>query len=197
MRSDVDSIYRPPESDVERPPEWEGEFGSLERAIHGDFSLDIGEVMSEAWALTRGSKGVILAGYAVYYLVFSAATQAVSAVVDAGGGGQPGLLDFALQMGSGLVVYLIMAGIMIYAIKRSVGDASAGFLDIFSCLPMVLATFGLWLLGTLATTLGFLLLVLPGIYLSVAYALALPVLVDKRIYCRNSQGELVCLDVSR
>ena len=25
----------------------------------------------------------------------------------------------------------------------------------------------------------------------------LPVLVDKRIYCRNSQGELVCLDVSR
>ena len=96
MRPDLDPIYRPPESNVERPREWDGEVGSLEGAIRGDFSLDIPEIMSEAWALTRGSKGVILAGSLVFYLVTLSVGWAMSAAIGVEAGDIA--LGFSIQM---------------------------------------------------------------------------------------------------
>ncbi len=57
MTSD-DSVYRPPGGPPERSAS--GTARSLEAAMAGDYRLDLGSILSEAWTLTNGSKTVIL-----------------------------------------------------------------------------------------------------------------------------------------
>ena len=183
MTSD-DSIYRPPESSLSVPIESEGSFGSLAKGVNGDFEFAIGDVLSEAWDLTNGSKGVLLGGLAIFYgisIAFSLLSLAITGV-------EPDSVDFAAQ-GLGFAIrtvgtvigYPIMAGIFLYAIKRASGDGSASFGDIFGPFDRFLPILGLMLLQSLLIIVGMLFLILPGIYLAVSYTLALPLLVEKDV----------------
>ena len=183
MTSD-DSIYRPPESSLRVPIESDGSFGSVESGLNGDFEFVIGDVLSEAWDLTNGSKGVLLGGLAIFYgisIVFSLVALAITGV-------EPDSTDFAAQglafairtVGS-VIGYPIMAGIFLYAIKRASGDGSASFGDVVGPFDRFLPILGLMLLQSVLIIAGALFLILPGIYLAVSYSLALPLLIEKEM----------------
>jgi len=72
----------------------------------------------------------------------------------------------------------ILVGIMILAI-RVARDESVEIKDIFYYYPQVLFLLGAYLLVLFATILGFVFLILPGIYLSVSYIFTLSLVADK------------------
>lgn len=182
MTSD-DSIYRPPESLLSVPMEREGKFGSVERALDGDFEFAIGDVLTEAWDLTNGSKGVLIGGFAVFYglsilssllsVAIGAGTSETDVTAQAAGA--------AVSILGTVLGYPIMAGMFLYSIKRASGDSSAAFRDVFGSFNRILPILGLMLLQSLLIVVGLLFLLLPGIYLAIAYSLALPLLIEKEM----------------
>jgi uncharacterized membrane protein len=177
-----DSIYRPPESSLDIPISREANFGSVERALNGDFDFEIGDVLSQAWDLTKGSKGVLIGGVAISYgisLVASLLSVAISGGETSDTGA--GIAGLAIQIFGATLGYPIMAGMFLYVIKRAAADPSASFGDLFGSFGRFLPILGLMLLEFVLIVVGLLLFVLPGIYLAVAYSFALPLLVEKRM----------------
>lgn len=140
--------------------------------------------LGEAWRKTKGVKGAIWAGSAILYLVML--------VLVAGGTWllpefNPSVPDVAAI--SSNIIYQILvdglsvlftAGLLVVGIRHVAGKPVSWNM-VFDGFPMaakiVLAT----ILQTLLITIGFLLLVLPGIYLAVGYALTLPLIVDRQM----------------
>jgi hypothetical protein len=187
MSSD-ESVYRAPESSLARSST--GDRRSLDDAIAGRYDFQLGEVLSEAWDLTNGSKGVILGAIAIS-LGVNIATQAVTLLGEADDSGLLLLLGLVISLAANAVIYTINGGVFLYAIKRAAGDETASFDDVLSCFNLIVPIFGLMLLSGLLTVLGFFLLVLPGIYLAVAYLLALPLKVERGLAIWD------CLETSR
>ncbi len=154
--------------------------GSIETALAGDYDFEIGAMLTEAWEKTDGVKlpfNIALSIYGVAYLL---------AVI-----GIPFVLSgFTLEFtgfanGVGMVLnmalcYPIMAGVMMMGVHRAAGRELdyAMSLEYF---PMLLPIFVLMLAMMVMLMLGFLLLIIPGIYLSVAYMFALLLVLDKKM----------------
>lgn len=144
---------------------------------------EIGAVLSEAWALSNGFKATFWGGFLIY--------MGVAIVV----GIVMGLISVGVAMVSseatvvvavlGQVIQLVitaplMAGLFMLGIKRAAGQPVNAFM-LFNYFPKTLPLFLAYLLMILLVIIGFVLLVIPGIYLTLAYALALPLLVDKNL----------------
>jgi hypothetical protein len=179
MSNEADSIYQPPTANLERPGASRADAGSLQRGIDGDFTLDVQAVLTEAWALTRGSKGAIIGGAVIAYgisLVSGLASAAVTGSDPAAGANVASVL---ITIAGYVIPYPIWAGIFMYAIRRAAGEDDVLFGDIFAYFPRLPALVGLYVLQTALIALGFVLLVLPGIYLTFAYYFSTPLLLDK------------------
>lgn len=158
-------------------------YGSIEKAISGDYEFSIGEVISEAWARTRGSKWTIHLAFLYAFLVmmglmiaFAFLSTLLIEVTQAPSGNVA--LSLIMQLGLNLIMLPMMAGIMILGIKRSV-DApirAGSVFDYFSKMIPLLLTM---ILMSIMIIIGFMLLILPGIYLSVAYYMAIPLMAEK------------------
>ena len=167
MTTDVgaDAIYRPPESQLEGPASGGGEFGSVAKGLGGDFHFSISEILSEAWALTDGSKGAIVGGFAIYMAIsivangLSIAVGGIDPGADAGASRE--LLAIGIQTLGLVLVYPLMAGIMLSSIKRAAGDPSASFSDNFACYDRTFSIIVLMIVQTLLIFAGFLLLIIP------------------------------------
>jgi uncharacterized membrane protein len=176
----VSDIYRPPASDVARP-EVLRTGGSVERALAGDFEFEPLEVLQEAWRLTDGVKLIFLVGMVAAVVATLAVQFLVMRVMPtpSGLGGLivTGLLTGTLQL---LVVGPIYAGIFVVAAWHSAGRTVA-MSDLFAHFDKTARIFGVMMLGSLLSYVGFALLILPGIYLTVAYIMALPLVAEKNM----------------
>ena len=56
--------------------------GSLERAVKGDYSFRVGEILSEAWERVNGAKLKIIAAMFIYVVIASIATAVVTFFLD-------------------------------------------------------------------------------------------------------------------
>ena len=165
--------YSSPASDPWIPPSARG--GSIEAALNGESQWDIGQVMSEAWQMLSGFKGAYWAGLLVYFLVSFAVSIAFGLIA-----GDSQVLVFLGEWVATFVTMPILAGLYMIAIRHAVElpvDASQVFVYFEKIVPLFL----LFVLLTILTTLGFILLVLPGIYLAVAYFLAVPLMLEKEL----------------
>lgn len=176
MTSD-DSMYRAPSSSLSRPSE--GSARSLDDAIAGNFSFEIGAVLSEAWALTSGSKSVLLGAMAIS-LGVSMANQGVTVMAGSSESALLSILAFVVSLGSMAVSYAISGGATLYAIKRAGGDESASFDDVLAGFGMIVPIVGLMILYVILLMLGLLLFLLPGIYLAVGYMLAIGLKMERK-----------------
>jgi hypothetical protein len=158
--------------------------GSLERGVAGDYPLVLGEVISEAWGRINGNKGTIWAALLMYMavvflvslvlgLVFGAPPAPAEGVAASASSG-----DLLEQLLIALLVTPIWVGIIFLGVAIA-SDRSAKSTSIFSWYGMTVKLFITYLLMGVMIMLGMLLLVLPGIYLAVAYQLALPLVADK------------------
>lgn len=176
------SIYRPPSAGLERAGPTGGDWGSIDRAVAGEVPFEIGPILSEAWERTGGSKGVVMAGVLLVYAI-SLGLGVASTLLQATDpeSGAASAAAFLLNLASVFVTYPLTAGILIYGVRRAASDPEAGFGDLLSCLPLALPLVGLYLLQGLLTVVGLLLLVLPGIYLAIAYSYGVLLLAERRL----------------
>jgi len=146
----------------------------------GAFSLS--EVISEAWAKTKGAKGAIWAGTAVMYGVILVIVGGGTLLLPPLGGGQAnatGMVGNVLfQVVIDVLSVLFAAGLLFMGMRQAAGKSISWqmiFNGFSGAAQIILAA----LLQFILVSLGFLLLVLPGIYLVVGYALTIPLIIDK------------------
>ena len=160
--------------------------GSLERAVNGDYDFSVSEILSEAWEKVSGTKLKIVGAMFIYIIIAGLVTGIISLFLDA----QPYYdADLLIQ---GIAVDTIVGWIASpVTIPLSLGLLLLGYAranneelridTIFNYYivvwPLVFASISI----TILTYIGFALLVIPGIYLSIAYSFTLPLIVDKKL----------------
>lgn len=158
---------------------------SIEEALSRGYDFSIGGLLSESWGLLKGTKGIILGGFIVFYIamfVIAFVLGMGTALLGLAGGEDSMGMMIASQIVSTLVItaltYPFMAGLMMIGIRRAAGQPLS-FNEIFShfgrAVPLIITA----LVMTLLVYLGMLLLLIPGIYLSIAYLLAIPLVVER------------------
>jgi hypothetical protein len=175
VTDDARNPYAPPNAPLEKPVEIDAG-GSIEDAIAGRYDFTIGEVMGEAWDLLHGFKGAFWGAALVVFILPIIASIVMNAVAARlYGAPLPFLLN---QLVSGLLGALLTpltVGLWVIAVRRAAGLPNS-FAMAFVGLGRIPVLVGAGLLTVFLTYLGFALLVIPGIYLSLAYGMALPLL---------------------
>jgi uncharacterized membrane protein len=176
----MSDIYSAPQANLSQPVSI-GEYGSLERGIAGDYQFSIGEVLSEAWGKTKGSKTNIWLGGLIYFavlIVISAIFGIAGFMVKAAGPGAVITLEIIKQIATMAIGLPMAMGLFVMGIRRSVGVAITPGL-VFHYFPKILPLAVTALLMYLMMGLGLILLILPGIYLMIAYSSAQALVAEK------------------
>jgi len=132
--------------------------------LRRNVEIDIGAAVKRGWELVMANVNVLV--------VATVLTWAINAG-----------LSFipVIRYGGGVIIGSVLhAGLMMMFIRRirgervELGDLFAGF---NFAVPLIIAG----LLMTALTVVGFLLCILPGIYLAVSYIFVLPLIIDKKL----------------
>ena len=157
--------------------------GSLQEGVATPYDFTISEVFQEAWQRTSGFKAPVLAAVLIIFFALAAISFGIILLMGFFDMIDPALatiltsaFNFIISMAS----YPLCAGILMMGLYRSV-DAAVEFNMAFAyfsySLPIIIAAF----FSSLLVVLGFMLLVLPGIYLSIAYIFTLPLIIEKEM----------------
>lgn len=165
--------YRRPASDLSTGPASPG--GSIEAALAGESYWETGQVMGEAWRILSGFKGAYWAGLLVYFLVSFAVSLAFALIA-----ADDPIMMFLGEWAASFVTMPILAGLYMIAIRHAV-DLPVDASQVFVYFDRIVPLFLLFLLLSILITLGLVLLVLPGIYLAVAWFFAVPLMVEKKL----------------
>lgn len=175
--------YAAPASDLQRQPDNGSQVPSIEEALARGYDFSISSLISESWAKVKGTKGIIIGGFLVFYVVMMLATFVLGAVFGIFGAMGDSFAtiiigEIAISVLASALAYPFMAGINMLGIRRA-ADQPLSFNEIFShfgrTVPLMITAIVMMLL----IYLGMLLLVIPGIYLAVAYMLAIPLVVER------------------
>jgi hypothetical protein len=167
--------------------------GTLERGLSGDYRIGIGATLSEAWRLTRGFKRTCLTGLAALALAVFALWLVVTVIEQRFGNA---LLDnemlegLVVQLAFVAVIYPFLIGPVMMGVRRAVGLPVSARMA-FGYMNVAGAVIVASLLIALLSLIGTVMLILPAVYLTVAYALFVPLIADRRL------GPWVAMEVSR
>jgi hypothetical protein len=174
--------YAAPSSSLQQAPSG-SQAPSIEQALSRGYDFAIGELLSEAWQRVKGTKGIIIGGFLVFYAVmfvvsfvlggmlgiFGALSESPAAVM---------VGELVIGVLASALAYPFMAGINMIGIRRA-ADQPISFNEIFShfgrTVPLVITAVVMMLL----IYLGMFLLIIPGLYLAIAYMLAIPLVVER------------------
>lgn len=176
----MSDIYQAPASELTRAQDTTDIEAALARASAGDFEFRPIEIIGESWGLLSGAKLPIVIGIiAIYGLSFVIQVGAAFLfTADPANIGMTLAGTFGSMILQIAVTTPIAGGLMYMALRRaSGGDVSIR--DLGSQFHRTGALILTGLLSTLLTYVGMLLLIIPGIYLMVAYLQAIPLVVDK------------------
>lgn len=175
--------YAAPASNLQEPTVG-SQVPTIAEALGRGYDFNIGDLISEAWQRTKGTKGIILGGFVIYYVAILVITTILGLVfgfvgLEAEEGGATLVVSQLLigLIGSALT-YPFLAGIMMTGIRRA-ADQPLNFNEMFSYFGLALPLIVTALIMMVLMYVGLLLLVIPGIYLSVAYMLAIPLVVER------------------
>jgi hypothetical protein len=145
----------------------------------GGYDFAIMDVIREAWEKTSGVKGTLWGGFIVMSLIILALSTVMGILVSfSGGGSAAAALSMAMQMTVTVAMYPLMTGVIMIGIRRAV-DLPVDYKMVFGyfgyLLPIIISA----VLTSIMTTLGFLLLIIPGMYLSLAYVMVWPLIVER------------------
>ncbi len=173
----MSDVYQTPESDVAIQSGVDNsEYGSIEDAINGNYKFEIGEVISEAWEKTSGAKLTLILSFIIAIVV-----QLVVMFV---GGMIIGALDLGVagaiihQIIVMLIIMPINMGVFLLGVKRSV-NAPMEISSIFGHFGKALKLLITAIVMQILVMIGFILLVIPGIYLAIAYCMTMILVIEK------------------
>jgi hypothetical protein len=175
MTNEPVNPYDPPKAalDVAAPM---GASGSLEDAVAGRYDFTIGEVMSEAWGLVKGFKAPFWGAAIIAYAVFFVLLMVWGGISAALFGRQQNAVAAGVVNGLiGALLWPLFIGLFAMGVRRAAG-LPVSFSMAFAYFNKAPVVIGAGLLTTLVTYVGFALLIIPGIYLSIAYLMTMPLL---------------------
>ncbi|MCP4332567.1 MAG: hypothetical protein GY785_07900 [Gammaproteobacteria bacterium] len=191
----MDDIYSTPESDLAQSHPSVHGGGNVEDAIAGNIEVNMLETLGEAWRDLKGFKLkchiATIIWFAVYLVALVISIPVVFGLEAMGADENSAAMVASLvQLIAIAVTMPMMVGITIMGIRHSQRKPiSAGsVLNYFHRAPGAILWYFLY---TLLVILGYLLLILPGIYLSFAYMFSLPLMIEK------DMGAWQALEVSR
>ena len=151
-------------------------------ALRPDFT--VGGVMKDAWNKVKGIKGAVWAGSAVMYLILIVIAAGGSMILPSSELEVETLASYipsALFQFITQALYMIfMGGLFFMGIRRVAGDG-VSWKMIFHGFSFTGKIVVVTILQSILITIGFIFLILPGIYLTVGYAMAIPLIVDKNL----------------
>jgi hypothetical protein len=188
-------IYATPTADVTPRVNSARAGGNIDAAIAGDIEVSMLQTLGEAWRGLEGFKLKCHIAMSIWFLAYLLAIL-ISLPVFFGlaalGADQAtaSMIGSFVQLAATSATMPMMVGITILGIRHAQGKpvAAGSILNYLQRAPAAI----LWyLLMTLMISLGYLLLILPGIYLSFAYMFSLPLMIEKDL------GAWSALEVSR
>lgn len=158
----------------------EEEEEEAEQSDSPDFS--IGDVLKEAWQKTKGAKGAVWGGLAVmYFIIFGLIFGVSFGLQQTAVGLDPAMaigINAGLQLVTSCFSVIFTGGIMLIGVRRA-SERRVSWKMVFAGFSKALSIIIALILQTVLVLIGFCLLILPGIYLSVGYALTLPLILEK------------------
>lgn len=146
-----------------------------------DYDFDIIEIIKAGWERIDGVKAQFVAGFAIYVVIAIIVQILLGFVFPQGTSEDPNFLN---QQIVGILAYPvlmpILAGIIMMAIKYSRAE-EIEYKTVFNYYHLLGKLAFAGVLIYILTLIGIMLLILPGIYLSVAYAFTVPLIVDKNM----------------
>lgn len=142
----------------------------------------IRDTIREAWEKTKGAKGVIWAGSAVMYLVLLIIVAGGALLVSSVASTPANLTQVISSVSFKTVAYvfsvLFTAGLLLMGMRKVAGETIHWKMIFkgFSCAGKIISAN---ILQFILVAIGFMLLVLPGIYLAVGYTMTIPLIVDR------------------
>ncbi len=179
-------IYKTPDAELSNQ-QVSGDYGSLEKGIAGDYEFSIGDTLSEAWEKTNGAKLTFNLAFFLYFLVAIGVMVVAQFILIPFIPSEPGAdtsLFMIVWIGQQVIINLILMpivmGMFLLGLRRAV-DAPVNATSIFGYYNKALTLLLTLIIMYVMLTIGFVLLVIPGIYLSIAYILAMPLVVEKNL----------------
>jgi len=146
-----------------------------------DYDFDIIVMIKAGWERIDGVKAQFVAGFAIYVVIAIIVQILLGFVFPQGTSEDPNFLN---QQIVGILAYPvlmpILAGIIMMAIKYSRAE-EIEYKTVFNYYHLIGKLAFAGVLIYILTLIGIMLLILPGIYLSVAYAFTVPLIVDKNM----------------
>ena len=161
-----------------------------DRLIAGDYDLDIGNCVSRAWELVKSNFWPVIGVSALVVLIMGVVNQIPGLftrpiinemiqehVFEPGGIA----VILGLSVLTGPVYVVLLAGLMKYLLKlirgqrADLGDAFGGFG------PMIGQLILLGLVMNVLAMIGFVLCIIPGIFLQVAWLFSMPLVIDRQM----------------
>ncbi len=142
----------------------------------------VGDLIKEAWQKTKGAKGAVWAAMIVLYAIcFGISLGGMTAFHGFYKGSDPAMVmgvNAALQLITTWLSMLMTGGVLLIGVRRALGQR-VSWKMVFAGFSKVLSITIAIILQVILVLIGFVLFILPGIYLTVGYALTLPLILDK------------------
>jgi uncharacterized membrane protein len=173
----MSDVYKAPSADLHDPIS-ANQYGSIENAISGQYHFQIGALLSESWATLKGLKTKFLVGILLYFVALIGITLVMTFILPKGNV-EGAIIGAIIQQIIITAISLPMSiGLFMIALKHSV-NAPTSSTEIFSYFRKTGKMLLAYIIMTLLIFVGILLLVLPGIYLMIAYMMTLPLIAEK------------------
>jgi len=144
----------------------------------------VGGVIKEAWEKLKGVKGPVWAASAVMYLLLIVLVAGGSLLLPSSEIGAESLASFIpsalFQFVTQALYMIFMGGLLFMGIRHVAGD-KVSWKMIFHGFSFTGKIVVVTILQSILITIGFIFLILPGIYLTIGYAMAIPLIVDKNL----------------
>ncbi len=157
--------------------------GSLEDGIAAPYDFSIMDIFRETWQRTNGLKGSVLGAIALVFIIMLVITFIAAFATGIENFAEPesfSIVAALLNLVVSLASYPFFAGIIMMGLHRAVG-APVNFKMAFAyfnySVPIIIASICM----SIMIMLGMFLLVIPGIYLSIAYMFTFALIVDKNM----------------
>ena len=150
------------------------------------YDFTIGGLLKEAWSKTKGAKATVWAGSSVMYLVLIILVAGGTFLLPSQGNQDVGISivgmlgNVLIQMITNAVSVIFSAGLLFIGIRKVAGE-TINWKMIFEGFSVAGKLIVATILQTLLVGIGFLLLILPGIYLAIGYAMTVPLIVDRKM----------------
>jgi len=167
-------IYKAPAADFLPPPP-ANPSEAIARALAGEFEFALSQMLSEAWRKVHGNKGAIWAAIILYLVVALPIYWVLAFYLDHGLFAKCLRFVVTNSVDMALLTGLVMLGVKLACGINAEPNEVYAYIEYF--VKLVLA----YIMTTLMILGGFLLLILPGIYLAVAYSLTPLLIVDKKM----------------